>query len=539
MPVEVEIDKKTTLARVGQTLFECAEQMQVQIPTSCLKNGKCRECLVEVSEGGQFLSAITPEEEHLKGKFRLSCRAMITAERGRISCHTLRREKMRIEQDARHLPTSFQDTPLNPAVTRRGNTILLDGKPIAKGGAIYGIALDVGTTTVAVRLIDLESGDLVATSAFENPQRFAGSNVMSRILFNSENKGRLQQRTLTGYLTHALEDFDIDTAQIYEMVVVGNTTMRDLFFGLDVSGIGQKPFRSITEVELYNGERASTIISSTGRRLRLPIHPDARVVSLPIISSHVGADAAACLLAVDLTRQEKPVLLMDIGTNTEILCGNRERLLVASCPAGPAFEGGAVSCGMPGLKGAIERVAITSRGEAHYQVIDDAPAEGICGSGLIDLLHQLVVRQMIDANGRYVDGRDRFFLDRSAGIYLSEADISELAQAKGANSAGIKIILERAGLTIEEIDRLYLAGGFARYLDTRAARGIGLIPDVSDSCIRQIGNAALEGASIALCSLPHRDLLDKLVRQAEHLELEQDEHFFDYYVDGCLFASVE
>jgi uncharacterized 2Fe-2S/4Fe-4S cluster protein (DUF4445 family) len=539
MPVEVEIDKHNTRATAGQTLFECAEQMQVQIPTSCIKNGKCRECLVEVYEGDELLSPMTPEEQHLKGRFRLSCRARINADSGRIRCHTLRREKMRIEQHAQHLPTSFQDTPLNSAVTQNGKEILLDGKPIAEGADIFGVALDVGTTTVAVRLIDLASGELVAASAFENPQRFAGSNVMSRILFNSENKGRLQQRTLAGYLTHALEDFPIDPAQIYEMVVVGNTTMRDLFFGLDVSGIGQKPFRSVTEVELRNGERTSTAVSSTGRRLRLPIHPDARVVGLPIISSHVGADAAACLLAVDLARQEEPILLMDIGTNTEILCGNRQQLLVASCPAGPAFEGGAVSCGMPGLKGAIERVSISAAGESDYGVIDDVAAEGICGSGLIDLLHELVHQQMIDANGRYVNGHDRFFLDRSADIYLSEADIAELAQAKGANSAGIKIVLDRAGLTLEQIERLYLAGGFARYLDPRAARGIGMIPDVSEGCIRQIGNAALEGASIALCSVPHRALLDEMVTNAEHLELEMDENFFDYYVDGCLFAGID
>jgi uncharacterized 2Fe-2S/4Fe-4S cluster protein (DUF4445 family) len=536
--VEVEIDRKTIRAEVGQSLFECAEQMQVQIPTSCLKNGKCRECLVEVSEGEQLLSPRAPQEDHLKGKFRLSCRARITADSGRISCHTLRRERMRIDQEAQHLPTSFQDTPLNPAVSRRGDDILLDGTPIARGRAIYGVAVDVGTTTVAVRLIDLASGDLVAASAFENPQRFAGSNVMSRILFNDQYKGRLQQRTLAGYLTHAIEDFPVDPTEIYEMVVVGNTTMRDLFFGLDVSGIGQKPFRSTTEVEFRDGARASTGISSTGKRLRLPIHPDARVVGLPIISSHVGADAAACLLAVDLPRQREPILLMDIGTNTEILCGNSEKLLVASCPAGPAFEGGAVSCGMPGLKGAIERVEISSEGEALYQVIDDVPAEGICGSGLIDLLDQLVVRQKINANGRYINGQDRFFLNRSTDIYLSEADISELAQAKGANSAGIKIVLHRAGLTTDQIDRLYLAGGFARYLDTGAARGIGLIPDVDDSRVRQIGNAALEGASIALCSVTHREQLDKLVRGAEHLELEMDEHFFDYYVDGCQFAAA-
>jgi uncharacterized 2Fe-2S/4Fe-4S cluster protein (DUF4445 family) len=320
------------------------------------------------------------------------------------------------------------------------------------------------------------------------------------------------------------------------MVVVGNTTMRDLFFGLDVSSIGKKPFQSLTEIQYNLGQRSSTAVVSDGRRLRLPINPKARVLGLPVISSHVGSDAAACLLAIDMSRQESPVLLMDIGTNTEIVCRNREKLLIASCPAGPAFEGGTISCGMPAMKGAIEKVRLSQQGKAEVQVIEEAPPEGVCGSGLIDLLDQLSRREMIDATGRYVGGEDRFFVDRDAGIYLSEADISELAQAKGANSAGVRIILDRAGLTAGQLDRLYLAGGFARYLDADSARGIGLIPDVPDSRVCQVGNAALEGATMALCSLPHRQILDRLISQAEHIELERDEGFFDYFIDGCMFT---
>ncbi len=536
MPVEVEIDKKSMSADVGQSLFELAEMMQVQVPTSCIKNGKCRECLVEITEGEQFLTPRSAQEEHLKGRFRLSCRARVVSDSGRISCHTLRREAMRIEQHTQHLPTSFHDIPLAPAVSRQGDRIMLDGREIARGRKIYGVAADVGTTTVVVRLIDLETSDLIAAAAFENPQRFAGTNVMSRILFNSQHKGRLQQRTLLGYLGHILADFGVDPLDIYEMVVVGNTTMRDLFFGLDVSSIGKKPFQSLTEIQYNLGQRSSTAVVSDGRRLRLPINPKARVLGLPVISSHVGSDAAACLLAIDMSRQESPVLLMDIGTNTEIVCRNREKLLVASCPAGPAFEGGAVSCGMPAMKGAIEKIRLSQQGKAEVQVIEEAPAEGVCGSGLIDLLDQLSRHEMINTTGRYVDGKDRFFVDRDAGIYLSEADISELAQAKGANSAGVRIILDRAGLTAGQLDRLYLAGGFARYLDTDSARGIGLIPDVPDSRVCQVGNAALEGAAMALCSLPHRQLLDRLIGQAEHIELEKDEGFFDYFIDGCMFT---
>ncbi len=534
MPIEVEIDRHAIQGTVGQSLFECAETMQVQIPTSCLKNGKCRECLVEVTEGEHLLTPRAPQEEHLKGRFRLSCRARVTSDSGRICCHTLRREKMRIEQDAHHLPTSFRDIPLSPAVHREGKRIMLDEKQIAVGEHVHGVAIDVGTTTVALRLIDLETGDLIAASAFENPQRFAGTNVMSRILFNSQHKGRLQQRTLAGYLSHAIDDFPVDPTSIYEVIVAGNTTMRDLFFGLDLTTIGKKPFQSVTEIDYRNGQRPSTAVTSTGRRLRLPVHPEARIIGLPVISSHVGADAAACLLAIAMSEQQDPILLMDIGTNTEIICGNREKILVASCPAGPAFEGGAINCGMPGMRGAIERVSISHSG-TRFRVIDDAPAEGICGSGLIDLLNQLTKQKLIDATGRYIDAKDRFYLDDNAEIYLSEADISELAQAKGANSAGVQITLDHAGLTTAQIARLYLAGGFARYLDTESARGIGLIPDVPTSRISQIGNAALEGATMALCSVPQRQKLDQLVMSAEHLELERDEAFFDYFIDGCMF----
>ena len=200
------------------------------------------------------------------------------------------------------------------------------------GGPIHGLAMDLGTTTVVVRLINLETGELVADASFENPQRFGGSDVMSRIHYDTEHRGKLLMRTLAGYLTHAIEEFPVDPRTIYEVVVVGNSTMRDIFFRQNVYSIGQNPYRSITEIEMAEGKRTTTSLTETGRRCLLPIHPDARVYGLPIISGHVGADAAACMLAVGLADEDRLVAIMDIGTNTELILGNKDRILAASCP---------------------------------------------------------------------------------------------------------------------------------------------------------------------------------------------------------------
>ncbi len=219
----------------------------------------------------------------------------------------------------------------------------------------------MGTTTVALRLHDLETGRLVATQSFENPQRFGGSDIMARIRFDGEQKGKLLQRTLLGYLSRAITALPVDPATIYELVVAGNPTMRDLLFGLDVQSIGVMPYRSTTEAALDDGRATTTSLSVTASRLRLPVHPEARVYGLPLVGSHVGADAAACLLATGLAEGEEICALVDIGTNTEAFLGNRHRLLAASCPAGPAFEGGGVTFGMPALDGAIERVRAGGR----------------------------------------------------------------------------------------------------------------------------------------------------------------------------------
>lgn len=538
MPLQVSIN--TTLRDVsrGDSLFQCGEQMGIHIPTSCHKNGKCRECLVEVTKGMEHLNPRSAVEQHLSDPFRLSCQAHITADRGVVACNTMRRGKLQIEEDAHGLPAGL--TAIDPAITRRNGVVFTGDVPLGKfDGALHGIAMDLGTTTIVLRLHDLESGALLATQSFENPQRFGGSDIMARIRYDTDYKGRLLQRTLLGYLGRAIREFHCDPATIYEIVVAGNSTMRDLFFGLDVYSIGQKPYQSLTEKELSNGQRSTTSLIANAKKFRLPIHPEAQVYGLPLIRGHVGADSAACLLATSWQAENRLVALMDIGTNTELLLGTRDKLFVASCPAGPAFEGGVISCGMPALEGAIEAVQINDDGTLHTQLIGTAPAEGICGSGLVELLGELRRTGQMTDLGRLANKQNHFSVDLDRNIVLTEADISELAQAKAANVSGLRIVLEYYGAQMHDIEIFYLAGGFAKHLNLNAARGIGLIPNLPDDKIVQVGNASIVGASIALLSSSSRTKLEQFVTQITHIELETHEQFFDHFVEGCKFVPID
>jgi uncharacterized 2Fe-2S/4Fe-4S cluster protein (DUF4445 family) len=545
MAVTLTINGESIEARSGLSLFEHAESLGIDVPTSCRKQGKCRECMVEVVEGMSALSAMTEPERHLKGKFRLSCQTFVTGASGQVRCHTMRRGRMRIERHAFGLPVG-PPLQLDPAVTRDGGRILIDGAEVERStGPIHGLAMDLGTTTIVLRLLDLESGELIADTSFENPQRFGGSEVMSRIAYDTDHPGRLLLRTLAGYLTHAIEKFPVDPKTIYEMVVVGNSTMRDLFFRQSVYSIGQTPYRSITEIELAEGKRTTTSLVQTGLRSLLPIHPKARVYGAPIISGHVGADAAAAMLAVDLAHEERLIAIMDIGTNTELIVGNKHDIVAASCPAGPAFEGGAITCGMPALDGAIEEVAIADDGTFRLGVIGDVPPEGLCGSGLVDVLSELLRTGRMNDKGRFEDGVSRVTLyqgqgcGEDQGIFLLESDVSELAQAKGANVAGLHVVFSSYGIDFDDIDVFYLAGGFGRHLSVEASKRIGLVPSLDSAKIVQAGNTAIEGATIALLSMTKRRELEELVKKVQHCRLETHSSFFDFFVEGCQFKPVE
>jgi uncharacterized 2Fe-2S/4Fe-4S cluster protein (DUF4445 family) len=546
MTAILTINGQTTEASPHRSLFDHAEALGVDVPTSCRKQGKCKECMVEVIEGMDALSPMTEAERHLKGKFRLSCQTFVTAASGNVRCHTMRRGQMRIERHAFGLPVGDRTVVLDPAVTRDDDRILIDGLEMERSPQpIHGLAMDLGTTTVVLRLLDLESGELIADTSFENPQRFAGAEVMSRIAYDTEHRGRLLMRTLAGYLSHAIEKFPVDPKTIYEMVVVGNSTMRDLFFRQNVYSIGQTPYRSITEIEMAEGRRSSTSLVRSGMQSLLPIHPRARVYGAPIISGHVGADAAAAMLAVDLAHEERLVAIMDIGTNTELIVGNRNRILAASCPAGPAFEGGTIACGMPALDGAIEAATLADDGTFHLRTVGNAPPQGICGSGLIDALSELLRTGRMNERGRFEDDLRRITLHNGTGrdgdedVYLLESDVNELAQAKGANVAGLHVVFSIYGIDFDDISLFYLAGGFGRHLRIEASQRIGLVPNLAPGKIVQAGNTAIEGATIALLSREKRRELEDLVKKVKHCRLETHPHFFDFFVEGCQFRPVE
>ena len=520
----------------GKTIFDYADALKVRVPTSCGRNGDCHECIVEVKRGMDALSPATQAESFLRDSYRLACQTRVLDADAEIEFAVLRRQPKILTESIR------RRVRLDPLTTRRGDGVYFGNERIdAYRGKIYGLAIDVGTTTVVLNLADLESGEVVCTASFENPQRFGGSDIMHRISYDGgPYSGELQQVMLSAV------NFEIgDVARrlgfhrrlIYEVVIVGNATMRDIFFGIDIQGIGEKPYKSTTELEVELGLRETSALNVKAKDLGLRVFPNANVYGGPLIGCHVGADVAADLLAVGMDEEDDVVMLIDVGTNTEIVIGNRHKMMAASCPAGPAFEGGEVTYGMPGYDGAIESIAI-SDGHVSYGTIGGGDAQGICGSGLVDLLAELRRTGEMNELGALQNGSKEFFFEPERGMSLSRADISALAQAKSANYSGQYIVLRRYGTPLEGISRLYLAGGFANYVNVDNAIGIGFIANLPAEKILKIGNASLEGATIMLLSGEMRDTIERLTRQIEHVELETTPDFFDIFVDGCMFNPM-
>ena len=520
----------------GKSIFDYADTLKIRVPTSCGRSGECHECIVEVRRGMEALSPPTAPEGFLRGDYRLACQATVVDPEADLDFAVLRRQPRILTDSVR------RKVPLDPMTVRRGDDVYFRDRRIdSYRGKLLGLAMDLGTTTVVLNLVDLESGDILHTASFENPQRFGGSDIMHRISYDGGPfRGELQQVMLSSVnfeIGDMCRRLRLHRRLIYEAVVVGNATMRDIFFGVDVQTVGEKPYKSLTELEMEQGKRETTSLETTARDLGLRVFPQANVYSGPLVSCHVGADVAADLLAVGMDEQEDVVMLVDVGTNTEVVVGNRHRMLAASCPAGPAFEGGQITYGMPGYDGAVESVEI-SNGEVTYRTIGGVEAQGICGSGLVDLLAELRRTGKMSALGVFTDGAGEFTFAGDRGMALSRSDVSALAQAKSANYCGQWIVLRRYGVPVDKITRLYLAGAFANYVNVQNAVGIGFIANVPAENVEKVGNAALEGATIMLTSGGMREVVEKMVRRIEHVELETTPDFFDIFVDGCHFNPM-
>ena len=473
------------------TLFDLADQQALRVPTSCGRSGRCHECIVEVREGLETLGPRTAAETFLRDPFRLACQAQV-GDAASLRFASLSRRPQIL------MPAAGEAPELDPLVKRAGDQVVGGGGVLDQyRGRVLGLALDLGTTTLVAELVDLESGQVLGARSGENPQRFGGSDVMHRISYDAgPYQGELHQAVIKAVNRLARElcrQEGCVRRQIYELVVAGNATMRDLFFGLDVQSIGQKPYKSLVEHQWREGKRPGTALLAEAHQLGLRLHPRARVYGLPLIASHVGGDTAAALAAIGAWDQRELVMLVDVGTNTEVVVGDGRRWVAASCPAGPAFEGGLIEYGMPGYEGAIERVR-WAEGRFEYHTIGGKPAEGICGSGLIDLLAELRRHGRMSPKGVFADKAYTLTIAPEQGITFSRQDASHLAQAKAANYCGQYIVLRHFGTSPSKVRRLFLAGGFANYVDAANAVEIGFLAPVPAERIFKVGNAAALGA---------------------------------------------
>ena len=520
----------------GSTLFDYADRAATRVPSSCARTGICHECVVRVDAGLPALSPRTEAERFLQDPFRLACQTEVTDLSAEVAFQPLRRSPRILTDGARAGRERTVDTE------RRAAT----GSGTARDrfrGRELGLAIDLGTTTVVMKVIDLQAEATIVTASFANPQGFAGSDIMNRISYAAGSFTDELQHAIVNAINTEIRTMarscGFRRTSVTQMVVAGNPTMRDILFGLDVQGLGQRPYRSSVETDFRAGHRATTALEAPARQLGLHLNPRARVIGLPIIGSHVGADTAACLLAIGMADTERPVMLVDVGTNTEVVVGHRDRLIATSCPAGPAFEGGLITYGMPAYDGAIESL-VWEGGRFAFRTIGDARPEGICGSGLIDLVAELRRHEMITPKGVFTADRRLKEIDVVPGsITFSRADASALAQAKAANYCGQVIAMRHFGIEPAELERLYLAGGFATYVDARNAIEIGMLAPVPAERIEKVGNAAVEGARIALLSAAERQRIDALAQRIEHVELEMEPDFFELFVDGCRFEPMQ
>ena len=529
---------------IGKTIFDYADDLAIEVPTSCGRTGQCHECVVEVNQGMDLLSPRSDPESFLRDQYRLACQAVIVEEQGDVEFTPLLRRPLILQPT----PTEVRSESIDPAVTRSGDEVFHGSIPLGRfRGALFGLAVDLGTSTVVMELVDLETGASVAVTSFENPQRFGGSDIMSRISFDASPAahGELQKAAVAAInreIRAMTKSLGRRPPDIYEIVVVGNSTMRDILFGIDVQSIGQRPYKSQIEHEYLAGERDTTALLVDARDVGLRANRRAKLYGLPLIAGHLGADAAACLEAIGLTQEpDDTILLVDMGTNTEVVLRHEGRMYAASCPAGPAFEGGLVEYGMRAYDGAIDSLTLGKNAAAEeYSTIGDAPAEGLCGSGLIDLLAELRRVGWITEKGVFTDDRKRFQITvvPERGITFTREDASNLAQAKAANYSGQFIVLRTAGIDPAAVDRLYLAGAFANYINVGNAIEIGLLAPVAANRIVKVGNAAIDGARTALLSRSTRASLEEFVQDITHIELETTPDFFDVFVEGCQLKKM-
>ena len=402
-------------------------------------------------------------------------------------------------------------------------------------------AFDIGTTTIAGYLLDSEDGRMLAVESRMNPQAQYGADVIMRANYALEHGTDVLSRCIREAVNEMLGvlagDAGISREDIFQVCIVGNTCMHHLFLGISPASLVHAP---------YTPAVSERLVLNAGD-YGLDVQRKAELIMLPDIAGYVGADTCGCLLALRQDQKDEISLMIDIGTNGEMVLGNRNRLVTCSTAAGPAFEGAKIECGMRGAAGAVDHVKYEN-GKWDYTTVGNQPAVGLCGSGLIDLVAGLLDAGMLDENGALSSGQEKqgvFMLvpleqaGNERGVYLTQKDIGEVQLAKAAIAAGIQMLMKRLGITEEEICSVYIAGAFGNNIDPVSAGKIGLLPAALVKKVKPVGNAAGEGAKIALVNEREMLEMDELVGKIDFVELAASGDFQDYFIDELGFEANE
>ena len=614
-------DKKNIEVNQGTTALEALERAGINIDTPCGGKGICGKCKILINTGITTATPIEEEllsEEEIKKGFRLACQAKLFKDtiievpseirldfKGVFSSnlkgdiHRIKKnfaldsnlkkvflglEKPSLDdqrsdwerikdglslkkiENISNLKISLPILKKIPLLIRKAdfrvtvticNDEIMDLESGNTAKKSYGIAFDIGTTTVVGYLIDLGSGEELSAVAKTNPQVIHGDDVISRIGFTQQPKGGLEKLqkeiviTLNEIIRETTQKAEIDKSNIYETVIVGNTCMHHLFLGLNPIHLAPSPYIPVIKESL-----SLKVKDIPG----LSLNPAANIYMLPNISAFVGADILAGILSTSMWREDKTILLVDLGTNGEVVLGLKKKLWACSVAAGPAFEGARISSGMRAAEGAINKVKIDSK-FIIYKVIEDGKVRGICGSGLIDLIAELLKLGLINKSGKLI-GREegnselseeirkriikgqkgnKFLLvkgketENGKPLYLTQRDIREVQLAKAAIFAGIKILLKEVNIPLEDIQEILLAGAFGNFIDKKSAVRIGLLPNLPLKKIESVGNAAGRGAEITLCSNKMREVSEEISKKVKYVELSSRPDFQEEFIKAMIF----
>ena len=600
--------------QIGQNIFSVARSAGIASEAFCGGRGICGKCRVIVREGRGLLSDLTDSEAkflsetEIRDGYRLACQTIVKAvgnliveipresqvRRQRLSVRGIERqihpapsvvkysvqlpaptlgdvtadlERLLIALESAHhlddLSINYETLKKLPRILRSTNWIVTvvvkDGEEIIEvepgdtSEKCCGFAVDIGTTKLAGYLVNLRDGSLVATTSMMNPQIPYGEDVISRIssAMNDQHKlAELQTAVVEGVnklLRDARKTAGIEREQVYDMVVVGNTAMHHIFFGIIPDFISLSPYPPALQSSL----------DVQAKELGLEVNPGAYVYSYPNIAGFVGADAVADIVATGIYETKEMSLLIDIGTNTEIVLGNRESMICCSAASGPAFEGAHIKHGMRASTGAIEKVWINpDTFEPSFRVIDETKPEGICGSGIVDALAEMFKVGILDATGKMNqeldiprlkhDGESLSYVlakaDETAikrDIAVTQQDVNEIQLAKSAIYSGTSILMKRFGVERDQIVKVYLAGAFGTYVDPESARMIGMIPDVPTDRFEFAGNTAGSGARMALISTDIRRVARSIMKKTQYLELAGEKDFQEEFMKALYFPHKE